>query len=58
MKYEIEFIHESGERCRNQVRTFGDRDAVDIAKVCFEYGKRGLFIDYAIRKIKGGKENE
>ena len=52
MKYEIEFIHKSGERRRNAIRVFGDRDAVSVAKMCFMFGKEPEFVDCVIRKIK------
>lgn len=56
MKYEIEFIHKSGESFRNTTRVFGDRDAVSVAKICFMMGKESAYVDFVIRRIK--KEGE
>ena len=51
MKYEIEFIHKMCESNRNIILTFGETDAMTVAKKCFEYGKSGNYIDCIIRHI-------
>ena len=51
MKYEVTFIHKNGKSQSNTTLIFGDRDALDIAKKCFEYGKSDNYSDLEIRKV-------
>ena len=52
MKYEVTFIHKNGKSQSNTTLMFGDRDALDIAKKCFEYGKIDNYSDLEIRKVR------
>ena len=52
MKYEVTFIHKNGKSQSNTTLMFGDRDALDIAKKCFEYGKSDNYSDLEIRKVR------
>lgn len=59
MKYEVTFIHKNGKPQSDTTLIFGDRDAVDIAKKCFEYGKSNNYSDLEIRKVRDeNKENK
>ena len=50
-KYEAWFVHKLQDGVmRDVVLTFGDRDAVEVGKKCFEYGMSGLFTEVRIVK--------
>ena len=55
MKYEITFVHKSGEAFRNSTRIFGQYDVADAAKIAFENAKTGEYSDVVIKRVKKGE---
>ena len=58
MKYEVTFIPKNGDaKCKNTI-TFGDRDAVDVAKKVFAWAMTGYYSDIEVRKVRENSESK
>ena len=58
MKYEVTFFPKNGDaKCRNTL-TFGDHDAVDVAKKVFKWAMTGYYSDIEVKKVKKNMENK
>ena len=52
MKYEVTFFPKNGDaKCRNTL-TFGDHDAVDVAKKVFKWAMSGFYSDIEVKEVK------
>lgn len=53
MKYKVTFIPKSGKpECRNTL-TFGERDAITVAKTVFKWAMTGYYSDIEVKKARG-----
>jgi len=58
MKYEITFINKNGCSNYNATLTFGDRDAVDVAKKVFGLAVTGHYSGIEIKKVSKSEKRE
>lgn len=58
MKYEVTFIPKDGNPKGKNTLTFGDRDAITVAKKVFAWAMTGYYSDIEVKKVMENSESK